>query len=239
MTRVAQLRDLVVNERPQFLILAAISIGVLTLTAAGYYLDRLLFQRFLGKVNPVLASVAFVLLGGALLTFFLWRGWFAIYQPGHLYRLLFFSGLAILMAGIMVLVDFKIVFPEDMNAAFPHSLLFYPAVAYVAEVIFHLLPLFILLTIVTGLSTNLSFSAIIWPSIFIASLIEPVFQAMPMVGTYPTWAVAYVGFHLWVFNMIQLFLFKRYDFVSMYSFRLAYYSIWHILWGYYRTNLLF
>jgi len=40
-------------------------------------------------------------------------------------------------------------------------------------------------------------------------------------------------------NLFQLSIFKRYDFVSMYSFRLVYYAIWHIVWGVVRLNLFF
>ena len=48
-----------------------------------------------------------------------------------------------------------------------------------------------------------------------------------------------MGLHLFVFGMIQLSLFKRYGFVAMYTCRLAYYAVWHIIWGYLRLQLLF
>jgi hypothetical protein len=56
---------------------------------------------------------------------------------------------------------------------------------------------------------------------------------------YTTWAAAYVFLNVWVINMVQLALFKRYDFVSMYAFRLMYYLLWHIAWGHARLGLLF
>lgn len=37
----------------------------------------------------------------------------------------------------------------------------------------------------------------------------------------------------------RLALFKRYDFVTMYTFRLVYYLLWHIVWGVIRLRLLF
>jgi hypothetical protein len=40
-------------------------------------------------------------------------------------------------------------------------------------------------------------------------------------------------------NLCQLLIFRRYDFISMYTFRIAYYMLWHVLWGYARLRLLF
>jgi hypothetical protein len=48
-----------------------------------------------------------------------------------------------------------------------------------------------------------------------------------------------VGVHIYVFNALQLYVFKRYDFLSMYAFRLVYYLHWHVVWGYMRLQLLF
>ena len=51
-------------------------------------------------------------------------------------------------------------------------------------------------------------------------------------------SVLYVSLHIFLINLIQLWLFKRYDFVSMYTFRLVYYLIWHIGWGWVRLEVL-
>jgi hypothetical protein len=51
--------------------------------------------------------------------------------------------------------------------------------------------------------------------------------------------VAYVGLHIFLIGLVQLLLFTRYDFITMYTFRLSYYAIWHILWGHLRLNLIF
>lgn len=44
------------------------------------------------------------------------------------------------------------------------------------------------------------------------------------------------GLHVFLINLSQLMIFKRYD---LYSFRLVYYIFWHIVWGYMRLKLLF
>jgi hypothetical protein len=183
-------------------------------------------------------------LGIVLLSVFLSQDWFAIYQKENLKGLVQSSGLAALLALIMIGVDLKIVFPADMNVKFPESLLFYPAIGFFVEIVFHVLPLSLLLLVLTFSSKNLTYGKIIWICILMVSLLEPGYQVLTgiLMGSsrhYPLWAVAYVGFHVWVINLFQLLIFKRYDFVSMYSFRLMYYILWHIVWGSVRLKLLF
>jgi len=87
---------------------------------------------------------------------------------------------------------------------------------------------------------NISDSKIIWICILIVSLLEPTFQTiMGSSNQSPLWAVAIVWLNLFLFNVSQLLIFKWYDFISMYSFRLVFYIIWHIVWGYIRLKLLF
>ena len=227
------------SERPQILILVGLSLGIVALTAAAYALDRQLFNRFLGRINPILASVVIVLVGGFLLLILVARGWFAIYTPWSLERFLWPAGLVVLLAGLMSLVDARVVLSEDLNAPLPQSLLYYPVAGYAAELLFHVVPLFLLLTLLTSLSKSIHFEAVVWPCIIIVSLIEPVFQSRPLIGAYPAWATAYVFLNVWVINVAGLTLFNRYDFVTMYAFRLMYYLLWHIVWGHVRLRLLF
>lgn len=229
----------VTSGQLQFLILVGLSFGVVALTALAYFSDRLVFEKFLGRLNPLLASLGIVLIGGILLIYFVLQGWFVIFKADGPIRFLWLSGLAFLLAVIMILVDLKISFPEDLNVAFPQSLLFYPVVGYAAEILFHMLPLFILLTLLTSLSNNISFTIIAWLCIIIVSSLEPIYQTMPLASKYPNWASFYVALQLFVFNIIQLALFNQYDFITMYSFRLVYYLIWHIVWGHIRIRLLF
>jgi hypothetical protein len=43
---------------------------------------------------------------------------------------------------------------------------------------------------------------------------------------------------LLAFGLVQLYVFRRFGFASMYSLRLAYYSLWHIAWGTTRLHWL-
>ena len=74
----------------------------------------------------------------------------------------------------------------------------------------------------------------------VVSVLEPGFQVRLAASSRGLSSVdAYVGTHLLIFNLLQLYIFRRYDFVSMYAFRPTYYLYWHIIWGYLRLQLFF
>ena len=76
---------------------------------------------------------------------------------------------AIVIADVVV---FAPVSPEGINVAWPQSVLFYPAVAYVAEVVFHALPLMVQLVIMRPLFKKLEPPHLVWVSILLTSLLE-------------------------------------------------------------------
>jgi len=137
----------------------------------------------------------------------------------------------------MILVDLNVVFPKDLNILYPQSLLFYPAIGYTVEILFHVLPLSIIFFLLTRLFTKMSKRTIIWISILLVSLLEPIYQTVSYIGQHPIGTVVYVGLHVFLINLTQLIIFKRYDFMRMYLFRLVYYLLWHVLWGYIRLKL--
>lgn len=236
-----KIRELISKEKLQYLVLIGLSIGVVGLAGIIYFSNNLPFQRFIGRINPLIASFFIILLGVTLLSFLLSQGWFAIYKKENLKVLFRRSGLAALFVLITILVDLKVVFPADMNIFFPESLLFYPAIGFFVEILFHVLPLSILLISMTSVFKNISSKNIIWICILIVSLLEPIYQTIPMASSthYPLWAIAIVLINLFLFNLAQLYIFKKYDFISMYSLRLVYYMLWHIGWGYIRLRILF
>jgi hypothetical protein len=229
------------SEKLQYLVFAGLSLGILGFTGILFFPDKLLFQRFLGKINPLIAFLIAIILGFILLSFLLSRKWFAIYEKESLNGLLRSSSLAALLAIIMILVDTKVIFPADTNILFPQSLLFYPAIGFFVEIIFHVLPLTILLITLNSMLKNVNFETIVWVCILVVALIEPFYHAVDMVSSqqFPLWAIIYVGIHIFLISIFQLLIFRKYDFISMYSFRLVYYLFWHIGWGYIRLRLLF
>jgi hypothetical protein len=240
-TTMTKIKELISKERLQYLVFTGLSIAVAGMTGVIYFSNKLLFQRFIGRIDPLIAAIFIILLGIMLLSFLLSRGWFAIYKKENLQGLLRSSGLAAIFGVIMILVDLKIIFPADMNILFPESLLFYPAIGFFVEILFHVLPLSILLISLTSIFKNISYKKIIWICILIVSLLEPIYQTVWMgsLNRYPLWAVAYLGLHVFLINLFQLLIFRRYDFISMYSFRLVYYLFWHIGWGHIRLKVLF
>lgn len=193
--------------------------------------------RFLfGSLNPLVPTAAAALLGAAALRRLALLGWF---QAGGA------SGRSVALASVLgaaltvpvILVDLLGGFPAELNVPFPESLLFYPSIAVVAESAFHLVPLALIATVWRW--TSLEFSRGRLFAIGIAALIEPILQVVWGSELSPTWANAYVGIHLLVFNVVALEIFRRSGFVALYGFRVGYYLVWHVTWGYFRVPLLF
>ncbi len=231
----------ILSDSLQYLVFTGLSLGILGFTGILYFSNKLLFQRFFGRINPLIVVLFAIILGFVLLSFLLSQKWFAIYEKESLNALLRSSGLAVLFGLIMILVDGKIVFPADINILFPESLLFYPVIGFVVEILFHVLPLTILLVVLSSTLKNVDFDTLVMICILTVALLEPIFHMMDMASSkrFPLWAVVYVGIHVFLINFFQLFIFKRLDFISMYLFRLVYYVFWHIGWGYLRLELLF
>jgi len=233
--------ELVSSNRVQYLVYTGLSVLVFGFAVVVYISDRLVFQRFLGNANPLIAFPVVILLGFLFLSILLYKNWFFIYDPQNSQGILVAAGLASVFGVIIILVDTKAVFPPTMNVLFPKSVPFYPAIAFFAEILFHVLPVTVLLVTLTAIFKQADQQILIWISILLVSLLEPVYQASSMVSSnqYSTWVVVYTGVHIFLINLCQLLIFKRYDFVSMYTFRLVYYMFWHIGWGYLRLRLLF
>ncbi len=118
-------------------------------------------------------------------------------------------------------------------------MLFYPAIAFVVEIVFHAVPVALLFALLAwGMPTAPDRVALI--CIGVVALAEPLFQMyVGAVQGSPPALNAYVGAHVFVFNLLQLVVFRRWGFLSMYGIRLLYYFLWHIVWGYLRLQMFF
>jgi len=229
------------SERPQFLIFISISLVVALLLAVLNFLGYppLLLSLFVG-IHPLIGVPLVSLLGFFLFAFLISRDLFSIHKKGHLKGFLHASGLAALLGLVAIIVDFSTrIYSANINVLFPKSLLFYPAMGYVAEILFQLLPLTVVLIVLSPLSNRISSNKIMWSGIFVASLPEPIFQAFGGSGQLPLWFAIFELVRIFFVILSQLAFFKRYDFVTMYWFRIVYYIAWHIAWGYLRLILLF
>jgi hypothetical protein len=196
-------------------------------------------EAFFGGINPLLVIAMVGVVGVVSLSLLLSRGWFEIFERrASLRGVVVSAALATLFAVAIVIADFVVfapVVPEEANVAWPQSLLFYPAIAYVVEVVFHALPLTLLLVVLGRLFKHLETDRLVWLGILLTSLLEPTFQWV----LEPSRNGGYVWVHVFAFNLAQLYVFRRYDFVSMYSLRLFYYLYWHVAWGFLRLQVLF
>jgi hypothetical protein len=234
-----KMKELIARDRLQYLIFTGASLGILGCTGILYVSNPMLFQRFIGHINPLLTGCFLIVLGGLVLSFLVSQNWFAIYK--NLNGIFRASGIAALFGVIMIVVDMKVIFPADINILFPASLLFYPAMGFFVELLFHVLPFGILVFVLHSMLMKTPSNTILWMCMPIVALLEPMYHVMNMVSSnqYPVRVVLYVGLHIFGINFFQVLMFKQYDFISMYSLRLVYYLFWHIGWGYIRLRVLF
>jgi hypothetical protein len=231
--------QLLSGGQDQFLVFLAVSAAITLMTGILYLRNAGLFEAFFGKLNPLLVITGIALLGLALTVLLVSREWVLIRRAGDSRGPLIAAGLALLLSIVIIGIDTGGRFPADVNRPFPDSLLFYPIFGYVVEVLFHLLPVTIVLSVVTGLF-KAQRPSIAWLAIVVIAAIEPILQTIWSSGdSYPSWLTIYVFLHVYAINIVQLLLLRRYDFVSMYLFRLTYYTIWHIVWGVARLELFF
>lgn len=189
------------------------------------------FARVLGSLPPVAVILGLAVLGTAAL----WRlgaiGWTGprTLPPGR--AMIGLSVLGTAFALPTVLYDILSPWSHDINAPVPEALAFYPAIAFVAETAFHLLPLAALSLLIPGRFRTAA---------FLAAMIEPGFQILADFGGNATIArSAYMAVHLTAFNLVQIALLRRHGFLASFIFRISYYLIWHILWGVARLWILF
>lgn len=158
----------------------------------------------------------------------------------HLGYLAGWLALVLVFFALAVGADMGMRYPKAINVPWPWAWLFYPTMALVAETIFHLVPIALLLWLLslTG-KTSIGAGAFFWLIAPIA-LLEPAFhlRAAFSVGGLSALEV-FTGFNVLAINLCQLRLFTRHGLLAMIGFRLAYYLLWHIIWGAWRLEILF
>lgn len=227
------------GDRRRYLAVAILSLGTIGFTGVLSLFPDTLFQPFFRSIPPLLAVSIIGVVGVVSLGFLSSRGWFEMAVGSESLRGVAWSlALATLFAVVIILADLVATFPYE-HVQPPQSLLFYPTMAFVAEIVFHVLPLSILLGLLGWLFKDRVPAGLVWSCILLASCLEPVFQLTWGSSEFTlSWVGAYVGVHVFVFNVLQLAIFRRYDFVSMYACRLVYYLYWHVIWGWARQYML-
>jgi hypothetical protein len=211
-----------------------------TAGAALLALDRPgLFRPYFGGLSPPIAVAAVALAGAAALQM-LRRHGFEIVSKDAATGALAAALLATVFAAAVVIADIVLGYPRGMNVAAPSALLFYPVIALVAEIAFHVAPLALLCAIARLVAAGPISTRVLWAGMIVVALVEPAFQlfAAASDGALSP-ADLYTGPHVLAFGIAALWIFRRYGFSSMLVLRLVYYAYWHVAWGYARPSLLF
>lgn len=189
----------------------------------------------LGPLDFLLLTVATTALGGIALWLLVRYGWF---EASASWRSVWIAlGLGGSLTLPVIIVDVVGGFPAELNVRFPQSLLFYPALALVAESVLHLVPLALLASI--WRATHFKLRTARWSAIGTVALLEPMLQVAFFAGQSSWKVTGFLGLYVLAFNLLSLELFRRSGFVALYALRLGYYLVWHIAWGHVRLPLLF
>jgi hypothetical protein len=141
--------------------------------------------------------------------------------------------LAIPFMVTVTLADLTLTFPENSNVRLPTSLFFYPVMGIAAQMMLHIVPFGLLLWAFTRLFSVWPIGRCVWLSIVLAAVPEAAFQITGSRAQGDGFEIlnVFVAVQLFAFGMVELYLYRRYDFFCMYLFRLTYYAYWHVLWG--------
>lgn len=129
-----------------------------------------------------------------------------------------------------VMLDVICGFPKDMNIALPEALAYYPVAGFIAESVFHLVPLGIMAALLRTRDLP------VW-AYAPAAISESAFQMFWSGGLSPLGVL--VAFHVLAFSTVQLVVFRRHGYTAMFCLRLMFYAAWHVAWGALRLPLLF
>ncbi|MBA4225449.1 MAG: hypothetical protein C0456_02370 [Hyphomonas sp.] len=212
---------------------AAILLGVLHHIAPGST------ARFFGGLHPL--PIVLAITGAGLLGLRLLRapgGWaLAGSRPRPAIQAILALACALPFCVAVTLADLAFRFPEGINLTGGAGAVFYPAMAVVAVICFHILPA----ALIAGLRRALTRPAgrpLPWlPAALAAALVEPLFQISHAGAFSPISGFTFL--HVFAFNLLALHLLRVWGFLPSLLMRLGYYAWWHLIWGALRLDLLF
>lgn len=210
---------------------AALVLAGIALAARDNSVD---FRPYFGGLPPLVAA-SIVCLTGMLALFTLQQRFGFCVKKSRPVRhgWLVAAGLAVPFTVAVTVADLTLQFPSDINVRLPASLFFYPAMGLIAQLSLHVVPLALVLLAFSKVFRSFPGEHQIGVAITLASLPEAAFQIGHLHtsdGKLDALGV-FVVLQLFVFGLTELTLFRRFDFVCMYVFRLTYYGYWHIVWG--------
>jgi len=234
------IKEILSIEKTQTIAFLSLSLFIIVSTVVLFFLKTEKFKSFFGNINPILVVSLVIIVGFVTLTFLRTKDYFQIFKIENLKQIPISALVAIIFCFGAIIIDVLFPYAEDINLALPKSLLFYPTMGFVVEILFHVIPLTLLLVLHTTLFKNTNQDLIILICVIIVSVLEPIFQYIfsTAVGQ-PIGIKLFDVLRLFLFSFVQLYIFKYNDFMSMYIFRMIYYLFWHIIWGTFRLKVLF
>lgn len=209
------------RERRQLAAFALFSIaavgaaGALLIVGAGSFLGP-----YFGAINPALVFGGATVAGVVCLRALQASGWVKVQLQSRQLGLGEAAAVAALLAIPAVIVDWFVGI-EVANVAMPWSLLFYPSMALVAEITFHLAPL-ALWALGSGTIARANPESTAFVGLFLVSLLEPTYQLWSGLAHRSLSLLdGYVWAQVWAVNLVQLHLFRRFGFTSMCAARLV------------------
>lgn len=220
--------------------LAVLSVIVVACIFAVSSTDGVSFASYFGNVPPIAAAILVCLAGIAALYVLDKHHDFSVFKRRLSSRQFLIAVAAAIPFMVFVTVaDLAIGFPVNINVPLPAAILFYPAMGYVAQMALHIVPLAILLSIGKTFFSPSSVHRRLWVSIVLVSMLESVFQVSASLSDGKlTLLGSLVAIHLFVFGLVELYLFRRFDYATMFIFRMTYYAYWHLAWGTLRLQWL-
>ena len=224
-----------------YLVFLILSAAVLTCVGVISWRDPSLFGPYFGAIPPMLAAAVACSAGfGACWTLGRYYGFEIVRTATFKRGVAVAAGAAVPFMVAVTLADVWLRFPADVNVPLPDGLLFYPAMGFVAQVLLHVVPLAILVPLTGVVAPSWSIGRRFWVCIVLVATLEAAFQVRSAWAHDTLTALPlFVGVHLFLFGIVELTLFRRYDLVSMVAFRIIYYGYWHLLWGVLRLQWLF
>ena len=214
--------------------LAAAGIAVVVVLAiAGLWRSTSVdFTPYFGRLNPIAASFSICVLGVMTLAFLQARYAIRIVDTQLPARYRVAAALAAVPFMVSVTwADLTLRFPPDINVDLPLALVFYPAMGLIAQLALHVVPFALLLSILSRRCASHSLESRVWAAIIPVACLEAAFQAFaPASGDLQALRI-FVTAQLFLFGLVELYVYWRFDFSSMVIFRLSYYAYWHVLWA--------
>lgn len=118
----------------------------------------------------------------------------------------------------------------SIHIAFPASAYVYAAGAIAVECLYRLIPVSILYALIARVVLKgRGEGAVFWTLAFLSSLSEPLSQA-PLAGAEPGLVWVLFGF-IFLFNLSEAALWRRFGWPAPILSRLAFYAVWHVVFG--------